>query len=339
MTLKWSGRAGIFSLTIVLAVGIVSWRMRSNNELQTSVSDGETNFVRTATVQDYISSRRNDSQYDWKMDINVRGKVVDELGNPVSFAKIDYSCNDLTGSQVGVVTSDESGRFGISGLRGKVLSLNASRDGYSPSSGSRMVIEFADPRSSHFLGTNLTKDIVLAIEGKSVKNRIARYRFDFQLTKESPVLFDPIRLNIGALCKLVFRLKSYDDNRYSLSLSNSCGGVIYDFEERLRSEVPVSGFVDELVVGDVMDLVAGPFETTSRVFLSIENGKYYGVVMLYAVFSPASFTSKEALLNVTAHFSINTAGGRMVQYDESLEEFHLDLDRVRLGNRPSITPD
>lgn len=62
--------------------------------------------------------------------INLYGKVLDQHGDPVSSASVEYSVLGLTGKQKLQTTSKPDGSFEITGHRGGTLSVEVSKTGY-----------------------------------------------------------------------------------------------------------------------------------------------------------------------------------------------------------------
>ncbi|HCN78255.1 MAG TPA: hypothetical protein DIT13_13800 [Verrucomicrobiales bacterium] len=62
--------------------------------------------------------------------INLYGKVLDQHGDPVSTASVQYSVLGLTGKQKLQTTSKRDGSFEITGHRGGTLSVEVSKAGY-----------------------------------------------------------------------------------------------------------------------------------------------------------------------------------------------------------------
>lgn len=62
--------------------------------------------------------------------INLYGKVLDQHGDPVSSASVQYSVLGLTGKEGQQITSKPDGSFEITGHRGGTLSVEVSKAGY-----------------------------------------------------------------------------------------------------------------------------------------------------------------------------------------------------------------
>jgi hypothetical protein len=66
----------------------------------------------------------------WRTPISFYGKVVDDKGEPVSGADIDFGWNNLSGSPSKKAKSDADGMFSLEGEQGKVLEVKVSKPGY-----------------------------------------------------------------------------------------------------------------------------------------------------------------------------------------------------------------
>jgi hypothetical protein len=72
------------------------------------------------------------AQDEWRTPIEFYGEVVDENTNPVTGAKVDFDCNDTsaTGTSFYHTQSDANGLFSIKDIKGKLLGVNVSKEGY-----------------------------------------------------------------------------------------------------------------------------------------------------------------------------------------------------------------
>lgn len=76
--------------------------------------------------------RERDRSYEWKTPIEFYGEVVDQDGRPVEGAIADVIWTDVSakGSSEMQVTSDASGLFSITGIRGKGMTVQVNKVGY-----------------------------------------------------------------------------------------------------------------------------------------------------------------------------------------------------------------
>lgn len=79
-----------------------------------------------------VEEERQKGLNDWRTPIVFYGRVVDENMNPVSDAKIDFGWTDLSpsGSSEMQTASDNNGSFFLSGVKGKVLTVQVAKSGY-----------------------------------------------------------------------------------------------------------------------------------------------------------------------------------------------------------------
>jgi hypothetical protein len=75
---------------------------------------------------------KEDPQYEWKTPIEFYGKVLDQSGNPVPGAIADVVWTNMSpdGSSQMQVTSDGAGLFSITGISGKHMTVQVTKEGY-----------------------------------------------------------------------------------------------------------------------------------------------------------------------------------------------------------------
>jgi hypothetical protein len=89
---------------------------------------------------------KEDPHYEWKTPISLYAKVLDQDGNPLAGATADVVWTDMspTGSSHMRVTSDGAGLFSLTGISGKYMTVQVTKDGYSRAkSKGRSAFEFA----------------------------------------------------------------------------------------------------------------------------------------------------------------------------------------------------
>ena len=81
----------------------------------------------------------------WRTPIAFYGKVVDESNQPVAGVSVSFSCNDLSreGTSKYQTTSDGQGLFSLKGVKGKLLVLRLSKEGYYTSKRDNDSFDFA----------------------------------------------------------------------------------------------------------------------------------------------------------------------------------------------------
>jgi hypothetical protein len=94
-----------------------------------------------------------DKNWQWKMAINFYGKAVDQSGQVVSEARVDFAWNDLSseGTSRSHVVTDGQGGFTLTGQKGKILQVDVSKDGYYKLKSERLrSFEYADFSQKHY---------------------------------------------------------------------------------------------------------------------------------------------------------------------------------------------
>jgi hypothetical protein len=86
---------------------------------------------------------------EWRTPIVFYGKVIDGQGSPVPNAAIELSCNDFSASGTSNYhrNSDSNGLFSISRIKGKLLVITVTKDGYYTSR--------ADNNAFYYAGQNV----------------------------------------------------------------------------------------------------------------------------------------------------------------------------------------
>ena len=94
----------------------------------------------------YWKKREQDRDFEWKTPIEFYDKVLDQDGNPVADATADISWTDMSpdGSSQMQVISDGAGLFSVTGISGKHMTVQVTKDGYlRETSKGRSAFEFA----------------------------------------------------------------------------------------------------------------------------------------------------------------------------------------------------
>ena len=104
--------------------------------------------TREEAVKLWLERVEKDKKADWKVPIQFYGKVIDENSGPLPGANVRFQWTDLShkGTAVAETASDSSGRFSLSGIQGKRLSVRVTKEGYYDSQNeSYKSFEFSNP--------------------------------------------------------------------------------------------------------------------------------------------------------------------------------------------------
>lgn len=156
-----------------------------NETMQTqAVSSARPNVP--ADVLEFVRRTREDPTYEWRQPINFYGKVVEENGEAVSGATVDFKWNDLSPDGTSTVqsTSDSNGFFSLVNRTGKYLTVQVNKDGYYTSRRTPIGFEYAYPEGKSI--PDATRPIIFYLrkKGKGVNFVTSDYgmRTDFQVS-------------------------------------------------------------------------------------------------------------------------------------------------------------
>jgi len=136
--------------------------------------------------------RSEDPSYQWRTPIEFFGKVVDDKGQPVGGAVIEYSWSGTSakygGDGVGhkTMTSDSNGLFHIHGIEGKGMTVLVSKQGYYRRSKPNGWFEYAGFWEPNFIEPDSSKPVVFHL----VKRPVAEptYHVGGRIFLEPPAL-------------------------------------------------------------------------------------------------------------------------------------------------------
>ena len=112
----------------------------TNNEVEIS---GASRLEREQQLQQRAEA-------NWKMPISFYGKVVDEDGNPISDANVEFVWQALSGTPKVTTTSDEQGLFRLEGKVGKLLGVYLEKEGYYVSRREQNSFDYGSPSAHNF---------------------------------------------------------------------------------------------------------------------------------------------------------------------------------------------
>jgi len=260
-----------------------------------------------------------ESRQMWNTPIEFYGKVVDEKGNPVADANIQFVCNDLSeaGATFYNLKSDEHGMFSLTGVRGKGISVHVSKDGYYTSKRDRRNFEYAGanenfiPNSSNPVVFHLHKkgpqEKLLATAGriKIPLNGTPR-GFDFETGKPVSIAQAQVILE----CQADYKNRKPEE-RFDWVLRIHCvnGGVVESTNE-FDFEAPEDGYNTVYEIRMACDTGKDWTNMISRkCFLKLANGRYaklaFSFIAYNGVFRFRSF--------------VNPSGGRNLEHEPDFQ--------------------
>jgi Carboxypeptidase regulatory-like domain len=244
---------------------------------------------------------------DWRTPIEFYGEVVDENTNPVASAKIDFSCNDLspTGTSNYQTVSDANGFFSITGITGKLLNVNVSKEGYYTSKRDNNYYTYAGnninfmPDSQNPVIFHLRKKMkgesLITIDYPGFAH-IAQLHHD-----GTPVEIDlfkgvQVPLGSGQLRMALWRDSSDKNARvydWSLQLTAPNGGLV-ETDEEFDFEAPQAGYQPSIMIDMPATNINWKAEVRSKYYIQLANGDY-GRIDFYILSRNGVFTVSSAI--------------------------------------------
>jgi hypothetical protein len=256
---------------------------------------------------------------EWRTPIEFYGIVLDESNNVIVDAKVNFDWNDLSpeGTSYAHTQSDANGHFSITGIAGKILAINVSKDGYYPYHPSGDYFEYGD-KYTRFI-PNANKPVIFLLRKKGKGADLIKINFPpgigqiWQLHHNgTPVSLDLLKGNqnvnsIGQL-KLEFwrdvsdkNAKKYD---WKLQMTMPDGGFVGTGEE-FPFNAPESGYQPAITM-DVLTNSPNWFgDLHTNYYFQLPNGNYgrmefdflpyNGVFTLHSYVNPSGSRDLEPL--------------------------------------------
>lgn len=274
----------IFGLLLVLVI-VLLWLLRQHEPVQPVPSTSKTNIVqvvrpksptnssvatspneRIPTPEEFAATREErqkkreaaiEHSYDaWRTPIEFYGRTVDENGSAVQKVQVGFSVNDL--SQEGTsnyhTESDGNGFFSLKDVKGKLLVVSISKEGYYTSKQDNDSFEYGD---SHVTAYGKEKLIVFHLRKKGegadlIKAVFPPFAHIAQLKHDgTPVELDLLNGTTGTgQLKLEYQRDLSEKNpklfNWKLQLAMSGGGFI-GTDEEFPFAAPENGYQPQLV--------------------------------------------------------------------------------------------
>jgi hypothetical protein len=254
---------------------------------------------------------------DWRTPIEFYGRVVDENTNPVAGAQVGFGCNDIskTGTSNYETTSDDKGGFSIKGIKGKLLSVNITKEGYYSSKQDNGYYTYAGDNINFV--PDQSNPIVFHLRKKGVGEPLVLTDFPVGIGQIAQLHHDgtPVELNLlngtqapagsGQLKLELWRDISDIKKQpfdWKLQLSMFGGGLI-PTDDEFAFQAPESGYQPSLVID--MPATNQPWmgEVRSKYYIQLPDGKY-GRIDFYLLPYNGVFT---------LHSAINPDGSRNLE--------------------------
>ena len=276
-------------------------------------------FVAAVTIGFIFFLKTLAGKNEWRTPIEFFGRVVDENSNPVVSAEIHFIWTDLSsqGSSAKQTTSNENGLFSLLDARGKVLTVQVTKDGY--------YAYKAFPVGFFYAGANqnfvpdAANPVVFRLKKKGTAEPLVQAEGKFSVPRNgTPVEID---LHTGKQVPTGqghFRVECWTEEPKARGLNYNwkCritvpGGGLLVSTNQFDFQAPQAGYA-ELEEIDMPILLNEQWARTAKrnYFLKLNNGRY----------ARASFE----MISFNNHFFkigafINPSGSRNLEFDPAVQ--------------------
>ncbi len=258
---------------------------------------------------------------EWRTPIEFYGKVVDENGNPVEGAQIEFSCTDLSpaGNSYYRTTSDADGLFSLNNVQGKLLVVRSIvKDGYYVSKQNRNNFFYAG-ENENFI-PEFGNPVVFHLRKKGQAEPLITFKKSFRIPRDgTPVEINFLSGKTTALGSGHLRVECWTQDKGRKS------GQMYDWKCLIT--VPSGGLQiatnefnflapeDGYQAGFEIDMPETASNWSSDVeykfFLKLADGKY-GRMTFAMIAGGDHFCMIES--------SLNPSGSRNLEFDPAVQK-------------------
>lgn len=277
-----------------------------------SASEGNSDSSNGNAVSNLMNKLTSEYLRNNVQQINFYGLVLDQENQPVENAEVRFS--KTYGGENVVTKSDNSGRFGLSNVSGRYLTVDVSRSGYFGTTTSRQTFDYSPvagdfhPDISNPIVFKLRKggagvDLITSQNGAS-PNLVVKPPTDGTITSVDLMnrrVGDHGQLQIEKMTP-PYDPKDYSNKEWSLTLSIPNGGFVAQDDE-FPFEAPTSGYAPKIEFH---------FRPTDRNWTDSIEGQYYiafGNPRVYGHIKLASGVYR----GVTLEYAINPTGSRNLE--------------------------
>jgi len=261
-----------------------------------------------------------DESWQWKMPIEFYGKVIDQFGQPVVNAKVILNWTTVIGPipdpQKSIFTGPD-GRFEITGIQGKGISVDILKEGYDSTKNSQGDFEYAAFYQDDFHIPDPNNPVVFRLHKTMEAEPLYEFSPHGYITPGgSPLILNIESGKIVAQGDLAFSVAlGPETNRYGsdfIVTMRGLNGAGFAFsDEEFLSHAPGSGYRDIFTVTHKVNDPNYRPEQILRFYVRTGNGKYASVgarIIMWGDFSKADFE---------AGVYFNPSGSRNLEFDQN----------------------
>ncbi len=305
----------IFLVGVIL-IGFLIWRLHQHQPIPSESFSPKTNAVSVAqqhstpaspvrvtnndripTPEEFAATREErqkkreasiEHSYDeWRTPIEFYGRVVDESNSVIADAQVDFECNDLSpsGTSPYHTKSDSNGSFSIKDIKGKLLGVNVSKEGYYAYDSYGQFFNYAGENQNFVPDAGNPVVFRLRKKGKGELLMITDYpgfAHIAQLKHDgTPVELDllkSVQVPAGSGQLKLELWRDFSDRSakvfdWKLQISVPNGGLVQT-EEQFAFEAPENGYQPSIVMDMSTNNPNWQGTVKSKYYLQLPDGKY-----------------------------------------------------------------
>lgn len=260
-----------------------------------------------------------DPDFQWKMPIEFYGKVIDQFGQPVAGAEVELNWTTVIGlipDPKEKMSADSEGKFKITGIQGKGITISVSKEGYNSGSDWIQSFEYAAFYEKTFHIPNPNNPVLFHLHKLMGAEPMYQFESNSEITFGGPPVFLDIATGkFGQNGDFAFSLRLDGRNEkepdYTLQLQarNNAGFVLTN--ERFPFNAPVNGYQTVMSIQQKAGDTNYSSRQTFHFYAKPHDGKY-GVVWFEVTVPRIGDT---ASCNATIRY--NPSGSRNLEFDQN----------------------
>ena len=201
------------------------------------------------------TNRARDPAWEWKRPIAFYGRVVDDAGQPVAGAIVQFEWSDLSaaGASASTATSDDNGEFSLAGVTGRGLTVRVAKEGYYTPRSQRSSFEYAQFWAADYHEADPNRPILFRLQRKGAGENLVQGT----LRQILPPDGSPVRIDLlaggRASAKGQLELSAVTNNEeypppvfdWKASIAVADGGLV-EHNLEFPFEAPEEGYVSRV---------------------------------------------------------------------------------------------
>lgn len=260
-----------------------------------------------------------DESWQWKMPIEFYGKVLDQFGKPVAGAEVELNWTTVIGpipDPKKTMRTDSNGRFTVTDIQGKGITIAVSKDGYESESDWIQSFEYAEFYKNDFYVPDPNNPVLFHLH----KLMGAEPMYQFEVNNEiafdgPPVVLDVASGKVATIGDFAFSLRldgrSEKDPDYTLLLQAQNNAEFILTSERFPFNAPENGYQTQMAIHQKADDTNYNSRQTFHFYAKTRGGKY-GVVWF-----EVNVPRIGEMANCNATIRYNPSGSRNLEFDQN----------------------